>query len=397
MEGSGLTAFHDWLVQLRRHFHQYPELSYQEEKTAARISEELETLGVPHKSGVGKTGIIAAVEAKNPGPTVAFRADMDALPLEEANDVPYKSKHAGVMHACGHDGHITIALGVARWLLEEGWPDKGRGRILLLFQPAEEGGAGARAMLETGLLDREPIEAIFAGHMNPELPVRQIGIASSTSNAASDTIQIGLTGKGGHGAQPHLCIDPIIAGAHLMTQLQTIISRSLSPLDSAVISIGSFHAGTASNIIPQEAILKGTLRTIRPEVREAVVERMKELLAGLEAAHRVSADLTVTSGYPLLVNNANLVEYCRKHAKKILGSSFVHRESPRMGAEDFAYFAQKWPGILIRLGCRDTESDFTHGLHSPYFDFDERVLDMGVNLFGRLLTRFADHRAGQDG
>ncbi len=288
-----LTPFHNWLVALRRHFHQFPELAYREEKTAAKIVEVLRQVGVSARDQIGKTGVVASLTAAKPGPTVAMRADMDALPLDEQNDVPYRSQHPGIMHACGHDAHVTILLGVAKSLVESGWPETGAGKILFIFQPAEEGGAGARAMLESGVLDAEPISAIFAGHMHPDLPVGHIAFAPGVSNAASDNINIRLIGKGGHGAQPQACIDPIVAGACLIMQLQTIISRSLAATESAVLTIGSFHAGTARNIIPREAILKGTLRTLSPEVRERVLERVHELLKGLEMAHGVVAELEI--------------------------------------------------------------------------------------------------------
>jgi amidohydrolase len=383
------TPFHDWLVQLRRHFHQFPELAYREERTAAKIVEVLQEYGVPVMDKIGKTGVIASLGAQRAGPTVAMRADMDALPLEEQNDVPYRSRHAGVMHACGHDAHTAIMLGVVRHLVETGWQEKGAGKILFIFQPAEEGGAGARAMLETGVLDSEPIAAIFAGHVQPELPVGRIGFSPDVSNAASDTIDIRLTGKGGHGAQPHHCIDPIVAGAYLVTQLQSIISRCIAPVESAVLTIGSFHAGTARNIIPEEAVLEGTLRTINSRVREDVLGRLGEMVKGLEAAHRIGASLKTYVGYPLLVNDAHLVRFVEEQAAEVLGVGCVHRGGPRMGSEDFAFFAQKFPGILIRVGCSDPEKEEIQGLHSPYFDLDERVLDVGVRLFSHLLTRYA--------
>jgi len=386
-----LTPFHDWLVGLRRHFHQFPELAYREDKTAAKVVEVLHEYGVPLRDKIGKTGVIATLSAQRPGPTVAMRADMDALPLEEQNDVPYKSKHPGVMHACGHDGHIAMMLGVVRCLVETGWSEKGAGKILFIFQPAEEGGAGARAMIETGILDSEPIAAIFAGHMQPELAVGRIGFSPDVSNAASDNINIRLTGKGGHGAQPQHCVDPIVAGAYLVAQLQSIVSRSIAPTDSAVLTFGSFHAGTARNVIPQVALLEGTLRTLKPEVRECVLGRLQEMLRGVEAAHRVEAKLQTSIGYPLLVNDPHLVRFVEVQAKDVMGDSSVHRALPRMGSEDFAFFLQKFPGILIGVGCSDPEKGFTHGLHSPYFDLDERVLDVGVRLFTHLLTSYEVH------
>ncbi len=388
MSNSSVLPFHSWLVELRRHFHQYPELSYKEEKTAAKIAEVLDGLGIGYRSGVGGTGILASVEASRPGPTVALRADMDALPIEEKSDVPYRSKNPGTMHACGHDGHIAMALGTARLLMDSGWRKRGAGKVLFIFQPAEESGAGARAMLESGAFDGEKVDAVFAGHVHPEVPAGQVGIAPDVSNACSDMIVIKLTGKGGHGAQPHLCIDPIVAGAHLLTQMQFIVSRGVSPLDSAVITIGKFHAGTAKNVIPEEAVLEGTVRTLRPKVREVIFQRLRELVEGAEKAHGVSCDFSVITGYPMLVNNPELVKFATRTAADILGEQNVRTERPRMGAEDFAYFANQWPGALIRIGCRNPESQSGPSLHSPWFDFDESALDCGVRLFAALLENY---------
>ena len=386
MVGTKLTPFHDWLVELRRHFHEYPELAYQELKTAAKIVEVLDSLNVSYTREVGKTGVVASIAAKQPGPTLALRGDMDALPLTEANNVPYKSKVPGLMHACGHDAHITMLLGTIRWLIENNWPETGQGKIIFLFQPAEEGGAGAKAMLESGILDSEDIRAIFAAHMHPELPMGQIGLARGVSNAASASVRIRLVGRGGHGAHPHLCADPIVAGACLVTEMQSIISRNISPLDSAVLTIGRFHAGTASNIIPQEALLEGTLRTLSEGVYGIVEKRLQEMVAALESTHGVSGELTLTPGYPLLVNDESVFEFCMKQSSDFLGESEVKIETPRMGAEDFAFFLQKYPGAMIRLGCHDPQAGYRYGLHSPHFDFDERALDIGVQLFVKFLT-----------
>ncbi len=389
MSNSCVLPFHSWLVELRRHFHQYPELAYREEKTAAKIAEVLGGLGISCRTGVGGTGVVAAVEAAKPGPTVALRADIDALPIDEKTDVPYRSRHPGVMHACGHDGHTAMALGTARFLMDSGWRDRGAGRVLFIFQPAEESGAGARAMLNSGAFDGEKVDAIFAGHVHPEVPAGQVGIASDISNASSDVIVIKLTGKGGHGAQPHLCIDPVVAAAHLVTQIQFIVSRGVSPLDSAVVTIGKFNAGTARNVIPEEAVLEGTVRTLRPKVREVIFQRLQELVEGAEKAHGVSCDFSVIDGYPMLVNDPEVVRFARRTAADILGEQNVRTERPRMGAEDFAYFAGRWPAVLIRIGCRDPQAESGPGLHSPWFDFDESALDCGVRLFAALLENYA--------
>ena len=383
-------AFYNWLVELRRWFHRFPEPAYREEKTAAKICEVLDSLGIPFQAGIGKTGIVAKLSAQRSGPVVAFRCDMDALPLEEAHEAPYKSEHHGCMHACGHDGHMTIALGVIRWMLERNWPQKGAGNILFIFQPAEEGGAGAKAMLNTGIFDSLPVEAVFAGHLYPELAAGDIGIAPKISNAATDTFTIRLQGKGGHGAHPHQCKDPIVAGAHLVTQLQTLISRELPPLDSAVLTIGRFEAGTASNIIPEEAFLEGTLRTLIPEIREKIIVRFQQMVKGVEVSHDVTATLQITPGYPVLVNDPKLVKHTQDVAAEVLGGDHVHSLRPRMGAEDFAYFCNKWGGIMVGLGCHDPNKGMQHGLHSPYFDFDETVLDIGTRLFGQVLKRYLE-------
>lgn len=386
MLSSLVTPFHDWLVQLRRHFHRFPELAFKEEQTAAKIGEVLSELGVPCLTGIGKTGLVARLEGNDPGPTVAMRADMDALPLDELNAVPYRSTRTGVMHACGHDGHVTMALGTIRMLLENGWRKEGKGTLLFFFQPAEEGGGGAAAMIETGILESENVRAVFAPHMHPELAAGQIAMASDVTNAASDGISIRVVGRGGHAAHPNLCNDTIVAAACLVTQLQTIVSRNVSPLDSAVVTIGKFQAGSAPNIIPQEAVLEGTVRTLQPEVRERVLGRLKEIVRGCGELHGVACDLMVTPGYPLVVNNARLVRWVEELGREILGARGVQMELPSMGAEDFGYFLEKRPGVLVRIGSRDPEQPFRYGLHSPHFDMDERALDVGVRLFTQVLS-----------
>ncbi len=390
MSYSVSDSFHQWLVQLRRQFHQFPELGYQEKETGARICEVLQSFTIPFQSGVGKTGIVARLKAAHEGPLVAFRADMDALPLNEANDVPYKSESPGIMHACGHDAHITIALGVIRQLLEDAWPRNGSGEILFLFQPAEEGGAGAKAMLDSGIFDKEPVQAIFAGHVHPDLPAGHVGISPGIANAATDTFAVRLKGKGGHGAYPHQCKDPLVAGASLVTQLQTLVSRNIPPLDSAVLTIGQFHAGTASNIIPEEAFVEGTLRSLRPEVRDLLLRRLGEMVKGVEASFDLSASLETMEGYPLLTNTPELARHMKSCATEVLGADHVHDQNPSLGSEDFSYFCDRWGGVMVNLGCHNPQEEFEYGLHSPHFDIDEAVLDVGTCLFSHGLIQYIE-------
>jgi amidohydrolase len=243
-------------------------------------------------------------------------------------------------------------------------------------------------MLKTGIFDAEPIRAAFAGHMYPELPMGHVVLAPEVSNASADNLFIRLKGRGGHGAHPHHCKDPIVAGAHLITQLQSIISRELPPLESAVISIGRFQAGTASNIIPEEAVLEGTLRTLKPDIRKEIIKSLEDMVEGVARSFDISATLNVIEGYPVLVNDSVLVEHIMTCAKEVLAADNIHSGLPRMGAEDFAYFCQKWGGVMVGIGCHDPSKGFQHGLHSPYFDLDERVLDVGTRFFGYVLTQY---------
>lgn len=380
-----LLPFHDWLVDIRRFFHQIPELAYKEHQTSEKICEILQSLDVPFQKGIAGTGVIARLKAKSSGKTVAFRSDMDALPIQELGDRPFKSKHPGLMHACGHDAHMTIAVGIIRGLKEKDWIHTGCGEIIFIFQPAEEGGAGAKAILDSGVLDSDRIVAIFGGHMLPEFPAGTVAITSGVSNAAADSIQIRLIGKGGHGAHPYQCKDVIVISAHLILQLQGLISREISALDSAVITIGSFHAGTASNIIPEQAVLLGTLRTLSSEIRAKMIRRIRELLDGLQTSYGISAELDITEGYPLLINDPNLFEHTYRCAIDMLGKENVVLDRPRMGAEDFAFFCNKWKGMMVGIGCHDPQKGFIHGLHSPWFEIDERSLDVGVKFFSHLL------------
>ena len=377
-----------WLVATRRRFHRIPEPGYKEQKTAAAICGILDELNLPYQREIGITCVVAHLRGARPGPAVAFRADMDGLPIEENSDLPFQSEHAGFMHACGHDGHVAIGLGILRLLCEEKWSKQGSGEIVCIFQPAEEGGAGAKAMLDTGIFDDTPIGAAFSVHMEPSLPAGHIGLIPGPAHAATDEIAIRITGKGGHGAHPDQCRDPIVAAAHLITQLQTVVSRTIDPLEGAALTIGQIHGGSAHNVIPETVFMQGTLRTLSPAVRETAVARIEHVVHGNAAAFGVSADLECIPGYPVMVNYPGPLYLARHCATNQLGTDRVHTLRPSMGGEDFAYFADRWKGMQLQLGCHDPGQGFTHGLHSPHFVMDERALATGVGLMAHILTEY---------
>lgn len=380
-----ILPWHKWLVDLRRDFHSYPELGYREYRTSEKIRKILDEFSVEYVHSVAETGIVAVIKARHDGPVRGFRADMDALPIEEKNTVPYASQHNGVMHACGHDGHMTIGLGIIRFLLEKKWTDTGTGKILFFFQPAEEGGGGARQILASGLWDNEPVEGMYAFHLDPSLFLGMVGVARDVSSASSESFEIRIQGRGGHGAYPASADDVVLAGANLVSQIHQLIGRALNPLDSAVISVGSFHSGHASNVLPHEAVLKGTIRTFQDNVLETLHTRIRALCSGISEASRCKVDVVFNTGYPVMINDKKLVKAVKKIGRKVLGSNAIKEQIPKMGSEDFAFFAQKWPSVLVYLGCAFPGEELGRVLHSPFFDFDERVLDIGVILGTELL------------
>ncbi|SFM86821.1 M20 metallopeptidase family protein [Thermodesulforhabdus norvegica] len=380
-----VLPWHKWLVDLRRDFHSYPELAYQEYRTSEKIRAVLDELGVSYLHPVAETGVVAVLKARRDGPVRAFRADMDALPIEEKNSVPYASQNPGIMHACGHDGHMAIGLGIIRYLVERNWIKEGSGKILFFFQPAEEGGAGARQMLSSGLWDGEPVEGVYAFHLDPSVPLGVVGIAPEVSNASSETFEIRIRGRGGHGAYPVGADDVILAGSNLICQLHQLVSRVVSPLDAAVISVGSFHSGSAPNVLPSEAVIRGTIRTFDQNVLETLHERISSLCSGVSGVSRCKVDVVFLPGYPVMVNSGKLVKRAKRIIRKLLGVQAFIEQRPRMGSEDFAFFSQKWPSLLMYLGCGFPGEEPGRTLHSPFFDFDERALDVGVALGTELL------------
>ncbi len=376
----------DWLVEIRRTIHMQPELMFEEEKTAQLVAGWLKKFGLEVRTGVAKTGVVGLLRGGKEGKTVAIRADMDALPIEEANQVPYASKVKGKMHACGHDAHTTILLGVAN--LFSSMRDQIRGNIKWIFQPAEEGGAGGRIMTEEGALENPKVDAIFGAHVFPEIPIGKVGINEREGLAATDRVIIKLIGKGGHGAYPHLSRDPILAAGYLITQIHSIVSRSIHPLDSAVISLGKISGGTAFNIIPDEVEILGTVRSLTPQVRGQLKERLEQVSQGVAKSFGLECNFVFEYGYPALVNDPQMSHLVAAACGKAIGKENVEFLQPSMGGEDFAYYLEKVPGSFFRLGCRNEQKGFVHPFHNSRFDLDETVLPFGVEMFARVINEF---------
>jgi amidohydrolase len=369
------------LVAWRRDVHMHPELGFQETRTAARIVEALEPLGYRIRTGVGRTGV--AAERGEGSPIVAIRADMDALPIQEANEAPYASQTPGLMHACGHDCHVAILLGVATLLAEEQFP----GTVRLLFQPSEEmtddeGLSGAPRMVEDGAM--EGVDAVLALHVNADLPVGDIMVGAGPASAGADAFQVTITGKGGHGAYPHKVVDPIYIAGHVILALNGIVSRRLHPTAAGVVSIGSIHAGQAGNVIPERVEMTGTIRYLEPEVQKTIHE---EIERALEVARALGGEYTlnIDVGYPPMNDDAKMVDPLREVARDLLGSEHIQPSKLEMGAEDFGYFSALAPGAMFGLGCR-IEGD-ERRLHDPRFDADERCLPIGAAILAEAALR----------
>ena len=375
----------DWLVEIRRTIHMHPELGFEEIETSKLVCEWLERFGIQVKTGLAKTGIVGLLEGKEPGKTVAIRADMDALPMDEASLVPYASKIKGKMHACGHDAHVAILLGVAKFL--SSIRDRVKGNIKWIFQPAEEGGGGGKMMVEEGALENPKVDAIFGAHVFPLLSIGKVGIYEREALAAADKFAIKILGRGGHGAMPHLSKDPILAAGHLITQIHSIVSRDINPLDSGVVTIGKINGGTAFNIIPDEVQLLGTVRSLNSQVRETLRSRIERVTQGIVQSFGMDYRFDFECGYPVLVNDIAMSRLVASACSEGIGEENVEVLKPSMGAEDFAYYLEKVPGSFFRLGIRNEKKGIIHPYHSSYFDIDEEVLPLGVEMFVRVVDK----------
>jgi amidohydrolase len=364
------------MIDLRRDFHQYPELGLQEFNTARKVEGVLKALGLETRMFVNGTGVRGFLKGSEPGETIALRADMDALPIQEETDLPYQSQNKGVMHACGHDAHIAMLLGAATILSE--MRKELKGNVAFIFQPAEEIGAGAKAMVEEGAL--EGANRIFGLHVYSILPFGTLGYRPGPLMAAGDFFDVKITGKGGHGGLPHLTVDPIVIAANAISTLQTIVSREVDPVESAVISICKMNGGEAYNVIPETATFGGTIRSHNPELREGLPRRIKEILDGLVSGMRGSYELNLMSKFPATTNDEEMTAFVVKVAKEILGEDKLSLLRPLMGSEDFSFYLQKVPGTFAFLGVENKDKGIIYPHHHPKFNIDEDILPLGTAL-----------------
>ena len=368
----------DWIVDIRRELHKHPELMYEEVKTSALVRRELDKLGITYQSPIAKTGVLASIGNGN-GPCVALRADMDALPIHEETDVPFKSEIDGKMHACGHDCHTAMLLGAAKILKSK--ENEFNGTIKLFFQPAEEGGAGGKLMREEGALENPTVERIFGLHVWPQIPTGQIGSREGTFLAATTFLDLTIKGVGGHAAVPHLTKDPVLTSAQIITNLQSIISRELDRLDSGVVSISAIQGGQAANVIPPEVKMLGTLRSLTMDGLKVLQSRVKDIAEKIAEAHGCEAIVKYPGNdYPPTVNDGEMWDFAKKVGSEMLGEENVSDLDAVMGGEDFAYYTEKVKGCFVVLGMQNEDIDAIYSVHHPMFKADEDALHIGTAL-----------------
>ena len=382
-----IERWHAEFSRLRRDLHMHPELGFEEFRTARIVAAKLTSWGIEHHDGIGKTGLVAVVHGKEQGSgrRIGLRADMDALPMTEETDVPHRSRHEGRMHGCGHDGHTTMLLAAARYLAETRNFD---GTVYLIFQPGEEGYAGAKAMIEDGLFERFPANEVYALHNWPNLPPGVIGITPGPAMAAADRIEITIDGRGGHGAHPHAAVDPVLVAGHIITAAQSIVSRNVSPIDTAVVSLCSLQAGNpgAMSVIPSHAKLVGTVRTFRPQTQAMIERRLNELVQSIAAAFGASASLDYQRIYPATINHSAQAEHATTVAEALLGrDNVISNLDPSMGSEDFSFMLQAKPGAIARLGQGGSERGVF--LHNSCYDFNDDVIPLGAGYLAALAEK----------
>ena len=377
-----IADLHGEITAWRRDIHAHPELLYDVHRTAAVVADKLKSFGCDQVvTGIGRTGVVGVIRGSKGGEggrVIGLRADMDALPIEEANDLPYKSTAPGKMHACGHDGHTAMLLGAARYLTET---RNFAGTAVVIFQPAEEGGAGGKAMVQDGLMERFRIEEVYGMHNYPGLPIGEFALRPGPLMAAADRITIEIEGRGGHAARPHISIDTVLVGAQIVNQIQSIVSRNVDPLHAAVISICVFQAGTTDNVIPQTALLRGTARSLTPEVRDLLERRLHEVVTGTAQLYGASAKLTYKRDYPVTSNHERQAAFAASVAGQVVGPERVDDHvAPVMGAEDFSFMLLARPGAFIFVGNGDSA-----GLHHPAYDFNDEAIPIGTSYWVKLV------------
>jgi amidohydrolase len=377
-----IADLHGEITAWRHDIHAHPELLYDVHRTAASVAEKLKSFGCDEVvTGIGRTGVVGVIRGSKPddsGRVIGLRADMDALPIEEATDLPYRSTVPGKMHACGHDGHTAMLLGAARYLTET---RNFAGTAVVIFQPAEEGGAGGKAMVQDGLMDRFRIEEVYGMHNYPGLPVGQFGLRPGPLMAAADRLTIEIEGRGGHAARPHISVDTVLVGAQIINQIQSIVSRNVDPLQAAVVSICVFQAGSTDNVIPQTALLRGTARSLTPEVRDLLERRLHEVVTGTAQLYGATAKLTYKRDYPVTRNHERQAAFAAAVAGQVVGQERVDdRFAPVMGAEDFSFMLEARPGAFIFVGNGDSA-----GLHHPAYDFNDETIPIGTSYWVKLV------------
>jgi len=381
------------LVAFRRDLHAHPELSRQEHETSRKVRERLQPLpGLDVRPPLMETDVVAVLNGNRDGPCIAIRADMDALPIDEQTDVPHKSTVSGVMHACGHDGHTAITLGTAMVLseLRDEWP----GKVKFIFQPDEEDGGGGGVLCERGVLDSPKVDAAIALHGWLNDTVGSIATTVGPASAANTPIEITVRGQGAHGAYPHRGVDPIVAAAHIVTALQSIVSRTLDPLDSGVVTIGQIKAGSACNVIPSECKMAGTLRFFHTEAGEQIRERVQRIVENTAKAHGAEAIVEFGPGYPPIHNDARITRFVKDAARAVVGEDNLRTGlKPSLGVEDFGFYAQRVPASMFRLGLCPKDKDTYPGLHNPMFDFNDDAIPIGIRMFSETAMRFLNSHA----
>lgn len=375
---QSVNEYKDLIIQIRRDLHRIPEIGYGEKKTSAYVIEQLNNQGLAVQTGIATTGSVGVLDTGKPGPTLMIRADMDALPIAEATGLPFASTHEGMMHACGHDGHMAMVLGAVP-ILKKLKQQLG-GQLKFLFQPAEEGPGGAKPMIEKGVMENPHVDYTIGCHVWPEIPEGTIGVRAGPFMAAMDRFDIKIIGKGGHGAMPHVCVDALEVGTQVVNAFQRIVSRQMNPLEPAVVTIGSFHAGTAFNVIPMTAELSGTTRTFNTEIWNSWEERLHKILHGVCSSMGADFELSYTQGHPVLINDPSISDVVRQCAAQVVGADRIVVPEKSMGGEDFSYYLQKSKGCFFALGAGKEGGIY---VHHPMFDFNEDILLLGVETYCR--------------